>query len=84
MTGGANVESEFVKRSDEAKKLCEGGADSKSKECVPNEEFINSNFRDFTLSPSDFGMENVSNYSSDSGSKKTREPEKVVILNDNI
>ena len=66
MNSISNIIGKFVKWSEDAKKLGESWADSKSNDGTPNEKFVNGGFGNVALAPSNAGMKNVSQNNSDS------------------
>ena len=80
----ANVESQFINRSEEAEELSESGADRKSKKQVPNEKFVDGGFGDVTFFPGDFGMHEISDNSGDKSRNEGGQPKQVVVSNNKI
>lgn len=84
MDSASNIIDEFIKRGKKAKELSEAGSDSDGEHGVPNKKSNNRVLGNFALFPSDFGMREVGNDSSDGGGDEVREPDEVVILDDKI
>ena len=65
--GVADVESELIKRGNEAEKLGEERAEEDAKYGVPDEKAVGGEFGDFAFLPGDFGMGKVGDNSGDDG-----------------
>ena len=58
--------------------------DEEGKESIPDEETNNGVFGDVAFLPGDFGMSNISDNSGNCGSDEHGEPNKVIVVNDEI
>ena len=68
--GACNIESEFVKWSEETKELSESRGDGDGEDGIPDEEFVDGGFSDFTLLPGDFRVGEVGDDGGDGGGDK--------------
>lgn len=84
MDGGADVVGEFVEGGEKAEKLSEPGADGDGEKNVPNEEFDDGCFGDVAFLPSDFGVKDVGDEDGGGSADEAGEPEKIVILDDEV
>ena len=75
---------EIVKTGDEAKKLGEARIDGNGKKDIPDEKLIDTNFARIAFFPGDFGVEDVGENGSKSAGDEAGEPEKAIIINDEI
>ena len=84
MDSAGDIVCKFIKWSKETKKLSKTRRYSNSKYGVPDKESDDGMLGDFAFFPSDSGMGKICNNSSDGGSNKIREPDKIVILDNEI
>lgn len=75
---------EFVKGFWETKEPSKGRTNENGESGVPKEKIKNTNFGWRTLFPSDFGMSEIGGDGGESGRDKRREPEKIVVFDDDL
>lgn len=78
-----NLVSKIVNWGEVAKKLSEGGTDG-NKKSVPDEKFDDGEFGNFAFFPGNFGVEEISDDSSNRGGNKGGKPDEVVVFDDEI
>ena len=84
MDSVSNIESEFVQRGEQAKKLGECGCDGDGEDGIPDEESNNGMFGDGALFPCDFGVCEICNNGGDCGSDEIRKPYEIIIFDDKV
>ena len=84
MKGRRNVESEIIEGGEKAEKLGEAWGDGDGEHGVPDEKTNDRGFGDLAFFPGDFGMGEVGDDDSNSGSNEVGKPEEVVVSNDEI
>lgn len=84
MKGRRNVESEIIEGGEKAEKLGEARGDGDGEHSVPDEKTNNRGFGDLAFFPGNSGMSDISNDGGDGRSDEIREPEEVVVSNDEI
>ncbi len=84
MEGGRNIEGKIVEGGEKAEKLGEARGDGDGEHGVPDEKTNDRGFGDLAFFPGDSGMGDISNDGGDGRSDEIREPEEIVVFNDEI
>lgn len=84
MYSASNIVGEFVERSKKAEELGEGGGNGNGKHSVPDEKSDDGVLGDLAFFPGNFRMCKIGYDSSNGGSDKIGEPDKVIVLDDEI
>lgn len=84
MDSTGNIVGKFIEGSKKTKELGEAGGDGYGDYSVPDEKFDNGVSSDVAFFPGDSRMCEVCNDGGDGSGNKIREPDKIIVLNDEI